>query len=189
MVNDKHINDREACPFLPPAAEVIRPFDTRELREGSQDSEGGQCDAYYLAALCCAQSLWLQGKPAQALLQLNHALGVEIGADAEAVMQWPLPYQAKVWIFTRRHEDGFMGNPVRHYQHLASRMSGPNKELRAWRAWACFHLAEKVLPADEFPRDERQIEQENLLIPDWQKTISEIQERGIVDEAEFLNSI
>ena len=34
--------------------------------------------AYYLAALSCAQSLWLQGKPAQALLQLNHALGVEI---------------------------------------------------------------------------------------------------------------
>jgi hypothetical protein len=82
-----------------------------------------------------------------------------------------------------------MGNPVRHYQHLASRMSGPNKELRSWRAWACFHLAEKVLPADEYPRDDRQIEQENLLIPDWQKTISEIQERGIVGEAEFLNRI
>lgn len=189
MVDYKHIKGREACPFLPPAPEVIRPSDTRALREGSQGSQGSQRETYYLASLCCAQSLWLQGKPAQALLQLNHALGVEIGADSEAVIQWPLPYQAKVWIFTRRHEDGFMGNPVRHYQHLASRMSGPNKELRSWRAWACFHLAEKVLPAAEFPRDDHQIKQENLLIPDWQKTISEIQERGIVGEAEFLNRI
>ena len=179
----QHLAGREACPFLPHAQSILTPSDSRQAREGDDHS------CYYLTALTCAQSLWLQGKPAQALLQLNHALGINLAPDDMAMVQWPLPYQAKVWILTRRHEQGFIGNPVRHYQHLASRMSGPNKELRSWRAWACFHLAEKVLPDAEFPRDDRQIEQETLLIPDWQKTISEIQKRGIVGEAEFLNSI
>jgi len=141
---------------------------------------------FYLAALTCAQSLWLQGKPAQALLQLNHALSVSLQAEDPALLQWPLPYQALVWIFTRRHEDGFMGNPVRHYQHLATRMSGPNKELRSWRAWACFHLAESVLPEDEFPRDERQIQNEDLEIVSWQLTMSRLEQLGQVREVILL---
>lgn len=179
----QHIKGREACPFLPAAPDVLKPSDTRRLRDG--DDRG----AYYLAALTCAQSLWLQGKPAQALLQLNLALGVEMAADTRELVQWPLPYQAKVWIFTRRHEDGFMGNPVRHYQHLASRMSGPNKELRSWRAWACFHLAERVLPADEFPRDLRQIEKEKLIIPSWDTTLQHIDKLGTSAEADYLRRI
>jgi hypothetical protein len=180
MSEPEHIASREDCPFLPPAPEVMRPSDTRALREG--DDPG----AYYLATLACAQSLWLQGKPAQALLQLNHALGVNIGADSEALIQWPLPYQAVVWIFTRRHEDGFMGNPVRLYQHLASRMSGPNKELRTWRAWACFHLAESVLPADGFPRDLRQITREKLEIPTWEEVLTRLRDISPHGEAGLL---
>ena len=171
-----HIPDREACPFLPSATEVLGPSDSKALR-GSGD--------YFLTTLTCAQSLWLQGKPAQALLQLNHALSV-VGGVSD---QWPLPYQAKVWLFTRRHEAGFMGNPVRHYQHLASRMRGPNSELRSWRAWACLHLAENVLPAEDFPRDLRQIEKEQLVIPDWNEVLSRIAEIGSADEATLLKSL
>lgn len=179
----RHIEGRESCPFLPPASGVIRPADTRPLRDGHDQG------AYYTGCLTCAQSLWLEGKPAQALLQLNHALALDLDADSLCVTSWPLPYRAKIWIFTRRHETGFLGNPVRHYQHLASRMSGPNKDLRTWRAWACFHLAMRVLPADEFPRDLRQVIKENLSIPTFESVLSHLQTIGIDGEAELLEKI
>lgn len=179
----QHIEGREACPFLPPAPEAIQPSDTRPFRLG------GDPGAYYTFALKCAQSLWLQGKPAQALLQLNHALGVDMEPDSEALLQWPLPYQAIVWILTRRHEEGFLGNPVRHYQHLASRMSGPRKELRSWRAWACFHLAEQVLPTDEFPRDRRQIEREQLKIPPWDQVLEGLGNHDSAREVSILTGL
>lgn len=168
MPEPQHIANREACPFLPHAAKAMGPSDSRSAREGNDPS------SYYLTALSCAQSLWLQGKPAQALLQLNHALGVKLPANDMILTQWPLPYQAIVWILSRRHEEGFMGNPVRHYQHLASRMSGPNKEQRTWRAWACFHLAQGILPADSFPIDQRQIDKEQLVIPTWHNALKQL---------------
>lgn len=155
MEKNHHIPEREPCPYLPPANEAIRPRDI----SGARKSGGANA---FTAALTCAQSLWLQGLPAQALLQLNHAMSQDLSGEEAP---WPMPYQALVWILSRRHEEGFLGNPVRHFQHLATRMSGPNKELRIARAWVCFHLAESVLPADEFPRDERQIEKERLTIP------------------------
>jgi hypothetical protein len=179
----QHIAGREACPFLPHAQSILTPSDSRQARESGDPS------CYYLAALTCAQSLWLQGKPAQALLQLNHALGVTLAPDDITLTQWPLPYQAKVWILTRRHEEGFMGNPVRHYQHLASRISGPNKELRAWRAWACFHLAQGILPADEFPIDQRQIEKERLEIPTWDKVLVPLSHLGSPMETDILRAL
>ncbi len=179
----QHIKGREACPFLPHAQQALGPSHSRSAREA--DDQG----AYYLAALTCAQSLWLQGKPAQALLQLNHALGVDLAADCEALAQWPLPYQAIVWILTRRHEEGFLGNPVRHYQHLATRMSGPNKELRIWRAWACFHLAQGVLPANEFPIDGRQIEREGLIIPTWDEVLAVLDKSGMDQDMQILTAL
>ncbi len=112
-----------------------------------------------------------------------------LAPDDIALTQWPLPYQAKVWIYTRRHEEGFIGNPVRHYQHLASRMSGPNKELRAWRAWACFHLAQSILPADEFPVDQRQIEKEQLEIPIWDKVLVQLNRIGSPAETDILRAL
>ncbi len=176
----RHIEGRESCPFLPPASSVIRPADIRRLRDG--DDRG----AYYTGCLTCAQSLWLEGKPAQALLQLNHALALDLDAGTPAVMQWPLPYRAKVWIFTRRHETGFLGNPVRHYQHLATRVSGPQRELRSWRAWACFHLAEHILPANEYPRDQQQIIQDNLTIPGWDEVMAAFHDDNKTHEAALL---
>ena len=183
MPASEHIEGREACPVLPHAARMMSPSDSRAAREGNDVS------TYYLATLTCAQSLWLQGKPAQALLQLNHALGVKLPAADMTLTQWPLPYQGIVWILSRRHEDGFMGNPVRHYQHLASRMSGPNNEQRTYRAWACFHLAQRVLPASEFPLDHRQIKKEHLMIPEWEATLTKIKQCGVEGEAQLLRKI
>ena len=165
----QHIADREACPFLPHANEPMSPSDSRAVRNSLDQS------SYYLSALTCAQSLWLQGKPAQALLQLNHSLAVKLSKADTIKYQWPPPFQAIAWILSRRHETGFMGNPVRHYQHLASRMSGPNKELRTWRAWACFHLAQEILPADLFPHDQSQIDKEQLIIPGWNVVIEQLE--------------
>ena len=161
MEKHQHITGRETCPFLPEADKPIRPSEIAPIRK-----KGG-IKAYH-AKLACAQSLWLQGLPAQAILQLNHAMSHDFGNEETS---WPIPYQALVWIMTRRHEGGFLGNPVRHFQHLATRMSGSNKELRATRAWLCFHLAESVLPTDEFPRDARQIESEQITIPDHRESI------------------
>ncbi|MGJ8676552.1 MAG: hypothetical protein ACSHX0_03450 [Akkermansiaceae bacterium] len=171
-----HIPGRENCPHLPPASQVIRPSEARRIRE-TQDVER----AIY-STLTCAQSLWLEGKPAQALLQLNHVLGIAELTSFTA-------YKAKVWMFQQRHLGGFLGNPVRHYQHLASRVSGDLKDLRSWRAWACFHLAEQVLEAREFPRDLLQIEKEKLIIPSWDDVMLHMERLASAGEASFLSHL
>lgn len=171
-----HLSDRESCPFLPPATTVLSPSYSRSQR-GTQD--------YYFSTLSCAQSLWLQGKPAQALLQLNHTLSIINPPPSK----WPLPYEAIFWILTHRHQGGFMGNPVRHFQHLASRMSEPNKEIRSWRAWACFHLAQSILPDEEFPPDHQQIKKENLDIPNWDETLEKISLLTSAKETELLRKL
>lgn len=58
-----------------------------------------------------------------------------------------------------------MGNPRRHYQHLATRMVAPHKELRTWRAWACWYLAKEVLPEADYPHDSQQVRQERVVKP------------------------
>ena len=68
-------------------------------------------------------------------------------------------------------------------------MSGPNKELRAWRAWACFHLAQSILPADEFPVDQRQIEKEQLEIPIWDKVLVQLNRIGSPAETDILRAL
>jgi hypothetical protein len=123
--------------------------------------------AFYQDALRYAQSQWLAGKPAQAILQLDKAWLADLTEAPESAAADPSPYHALAWIL--RHAAmgncGYLGNPVRHFQHLASRMSGPRAELRAWRAWLCLHLAQRVLPRAGFPRDGRQIAREGLWIP------------------------
>lgn len=137
-------------PHLPDAPPGLDPGHTRRHRR--------ECGPlFHRACLELAQSFWQQGKPAQAILQLN---------KAAFVPTLPAPYPALVWFLIHRRPDLFLGNPVRHFQHLASRMSGEHAPLRAWRAWACFHLAHEILPPADFPRDEEQIAHEDLLIPD-----------------------
>jgi hypothetical protein len=108
----------------------------------------------------------------------------DLPADDPVLQAHPPPYRALVWILetAASGDHGYLGNPVRHFQHLASRMSGPRAEIRAWRAWLCFHLAEKSLGCPGFPRDGGQLAREGLWIPGLQRTIPEISKHGWKNE-------
>ena len=168
---------RLTCPYLPTVDRVWRAIDMAPFRE-RRDAE------FYLAALSFAQSLLQEGKPAQALLQINKSFLAEM-TEPSILSQWPPAYAAKKWIFTQDwEEEEFLGNPVRHYQHLASRMSGPQAELRSWRAWGCLYLAEKSLP--QMPRDEEQIEKEGLVIPSLERVLQQLDVLGWQGEGDVL---
>lgn len=150
------------CPWLP---EVEEQYDFSITRRHGKD-RGAE---FYLDALRYAQSQWRLGKPAQAILQLDRAWMAESAVDD------PAPYSALLWILemAATGECGFLGNPVRHFQHLASRMKGRRAEVCSWRAWYCFHLAERTLGGVEFPRDGEQIAREGLWIPGWKRVCGE----------------
>lgn len=150
---------------------------------------GSYDDRFYEAALRYGQSLWLEGKAAQALLQMNKALMADLSGEEDVLRNYPLPYAAKRWVIEHCPAEEFLGNPVRHYQHLASRMSGPRAELRTWRAWGCFHLSAALLPAADYPRDERQIEREELAIPEWLETLEQLASLGLPGESDLLREV
>jgi hypothetical protein len=129
--------------------------------------------AFYQDALRYAQSQWISGKPAQAILQIDKAWMAEDPGETAH------PYQALVWMLRHAADGsaGYLGNPVRHFQHLASRMSGPRSEIRSWRAWLCLHLAERILPHG-YPRDGRQLAREGLWIPGLPRCLSAIRHLG-----------
>jgi hypothetical protein len=177
-----HIEDfrppNPPCPWLPEVGQI---HDFTITRRHGRD----RGPAFYQDALGYAQSQWVSGKPAQAILQLNKAWMADL-SDQEAVLErYPPPYRALVWIMRRSMDGscGYLGNPVRHFQHLASRMSGPRAEIRAWRAWLCLHLAERVLPSGSFPRDGHQIAREGLWIPGAGRALEAVKEGGWPAEA------
>lgn len=170
-----------ACPWLPEVGEI---HDFSITRSHGEAKGGG----FYLDALRYAQSQWLVGKPAQAILQLNKAWMADLSGGDPVLLSHPPPYRALVWILemASTRDSGYLGNPVRHFQHLASRMSGPRAETRSWRAWICLHLAEKALNPIEYPRDGEQIAREGLWIPSLQQALHEVSENGWPGEAEEL---
>ncbi|MBL9116198.1 MAG: GNAT family N-acetyltransferase [Verrucomicrobiaceae bacterium] len=145
----------EPCPLLPEVQRVWRASDV--TRFGDERSP-----TFYEASLCYAQSQWRCGFPAQAILQINRSFACTLSKQQ---MTWPLAYDAIAWLITHRREGQFVGNPTRHFQHLATRMVEPNKELRSWRAWACWHLSRALLPQDVFPGDAVQIRKEGVVEP------------------------
>jgi len=165
----------ESCPWLPEVNQTLGWQHTR--RHGS--ARGAE---FYRDALCYAQSQWLAGKPAQAILQLNKAWMADLGGEA-ILAEYPSPYRALVWMLQHAAEGnpGFFGNPVRHFQHLATRMSGPRAEIRTWRAWLCFHLAEAILP--DCPRDGAQLCREGIRIPTRQQALAMVGKLGWKGEA------
>ncbi len=181
MMERRHLEDREACPLLPDVGEVLTAEVTAAFRRTYNVD-------FYLAALRYAQSLWLEGKAAQSLLQLNKSLMAELTGGERVLMDWPLPYAAKRWVMENCPADEFLGNPVRHYQHLATRMSGPQPELRRWRAWACFHVAEAVVDRQANPRDEDQIVREGVQIPEWETVLTALAELGIPGEENLVRA-
>ena len=146
------------CPFLPDTDRVIKAAEIVALGK-----ERGP--VFYEASLRYGQSQWRTGFPAQALLQCNRALSTLLSGDEPVLQQWPLPYSTMSWLMVNRKEGQFLGNPRRHFQHLATRMVEPHKELRVWRAWACWYLAKAVLWEDEFPADWKQIRAEGVVEP------------------------
>jgi hypothetical protein len=166
------------CPSLPEVSE-IHDFTLTRRHGGARGAE------FYQDALRYAQSQWISGKPAQAVLQLDKAWMADLSAGHPVFEKDPAPYQALVWILRRAScgDCGYLGNPVRHFQHLASRMSGPRPGIRSWRAWLCFQLAERVLPRAGFPRDGRQIAREGLWIPGFGCTLAAVAEFGWAGEA------
>jgi hypothetical protein len=177
-----HFQEREPCPWLPQVESRLGPGVTRGLAEKRVD--------FYLAALSYSQSLWMEGKPAQAILQLNKAWMANLDGAEDILTVHPPPYRALRWIIERAKggEAGFMGNPVRHFQHLASRMSGPRAEARVWRAWACFHLASFILDAPHYPRDGVQIAREGLWIPGRDHVLHRLRKCGWIHETSHLVS-
>jgi hypothetical protein len=164
------------CPFLPavrkawPAAALAR---FRGRRQGA---------AAYAAALRCAQSRWLAGLPAQALLMLDRALACDLSACPAAAARHPPPYQALAWILRHAPPDAFLGNPRRHFQHLATRMNnGPMRELRIWRAWACWAIVRRARPG--FPADTAQLDRDGLHEPTPEPIFRQLARLGPPGEA------
>jgi ribosomal protein S18 acetylase RimI-like enzyme len=154
----------EPCPFLPLPD---RPFTHDDIHALGAD----RSERFYFTAMSYAQALWLAAFPAKALLLVNRALSCALpqvllhdpGSGEPGYS--PAPYHAKAWIMHYRAADKFIGNPCRHYQHLATRMVEPHKELRTWRAWACWYLAKELLPESEFPPDTQQVREEQVVKP------------------------
>lgn len=151
------------------------------MRQVRGDTHG---ERFYQQALLCGQSLWLQGLPAQALLMFNHALGADLNGDEPVLKSWPLPYAAMAWVMMRRTEDQFIGNPRRHFQHLATRMVGPLKARRSARAWACWSMACRIFP--EYPADEKQIAEEGVREPGRNEIVAMLADEGIDGEVEVF---
>ncbi|WP_265594266.1 hypothetical protein [Haloferula sp. BvORR071] len=169
------------CPLLPEVHEGLDRAVTRALsvRKGPD---------FYAATFRYAQSLWREGKPAQAILQLNKAFMSDLSGAEEVLQIHPPPYAVLVWFLRHRPEGYFVGNPVRHFQHLATRVSGERKEIRAWRAWACFHLSQTVLPAAEFPVDNEQVAGEGIVFPEWDTVVEVIGRLGWRGEREVIEA-
>ena len=171
-----HLEGIEPCPWLPRAD---APLDSHATRRFGKE----RGPAFYEAALCYAQSLWLQGFPARALLLVNRALGANVSGKEPVVAEWPLPYRAAAWIMQHRGSDQFIGNPRRHYQHLATRMVEPRKELRTWRAWACWAISRRIFP--DYPADEEQIENEGVVEPTHDSIAAALKRHGLPGEGDL----
>ena len=167
------------CPHLPSIEKQLSITHTRTHRQ--------ECsDAYHLACTELAQSLWRTGSPAQAILQLDKSMMAD-SADTPLTV----PYTAILWIILNSPSDQFLGNPVRHFQHLASRMNmaQPNAKLRVWQAWACLHITEAHTPEGTYPRDLEQIEKEKLVVPTASETLAELRLLSPTEETNIVQRI
>ncbi len=139
------------CPDLPTPPPGL---DHRHLSRHGDARDG----AFYLSCLDYAQALWHRALPARAVLCLDRAFGADLRGDEPELQTWPLPYAAMAWFLVHTPPDLFIGNPRVHFQHYADRMNQPRRELRAARAWACWHLARRLRP--EWPSDPRHFVEE-----------------------------
>jgi len=131
------------CPYLPSGQKKLSWRELNALR----DDQG---EELYLLCLEYGQQLWLENLPARALLAVDRALYCDVSADAECLINYPLPYAAISWLVSQPTEQ-FTGNARVHYQHLADRVRGDRAAQKKWRAWAAWAIVRRVrpdLPAD-----------------------------------------
>jgi hypothetical protein len=131
------------CPYLPSGQKKLSWRELNALR----DDQG---EELYLLCLEYGQQLWLENLPARALLAVDRALYCDVSADAESLINYPLPYGAIGWLVSQPTEQ-FTGNARVHYQHLADRVRGDRAAQKKWRAWAAWAIVRRVrpdLPAD-----------------------------------------
>ncbi len=176
----EHLLTIEPCPYLP---EVDEPLGAAEMKRFASD----RSEDFYLRALECAQSLWLQGLPAQSILLMNRAFSADLKGGERVLERWPLPYAGMRWVMEARKEDQFIGNPRRHFQHLATRMVAPRKELRTWRAWGCWILACGVFP--DYPADEKQLVEEAIEEPSASLIEDKLGRIGLPSEVKIWKAV
>jgi GNAT superfamily N-acetyltransferase len=162
----------DPCPYLPAVERVWKSADISSLGED-------RGPRFYHASLQYAQSQWRCGLPGQALLQINRSLVCYLTTEE---MSWPLAYRAVAWLLAQRSDAQFIGNPRRHFQHLATRMVEPHKELRTWRAWACWDLARSMLPEAAFPADMKQIRSEGVVEPTRERIREKLNQLSPADD-------
>lgn len=162
-------------PLLP---DIDRVYEAAEINAFGKD----RGPVFYETCHRYAQSLWRLGYPAKCILLLNRALSCPLPGTEPVLRAWPLPYKAMAWLLIHRPADQFIGNPRRHWQHLATRMVPPHKDLRTWRAWACWYLAKEILPANEFPPDLQQIREEGVVEPAYAEIHSKLSALSPADD-------
>ena len=180
-----HLTHLKPCPVLPKAEAPLSHLVMAPFRK-----ERGV--EFYKTALTYAASLWLQGLPARSLLLINRALSADLTGHEPILDEWPLPYQAAAWVMANRPQPAetfFIGNPRRHYQHLATRMVPPRKDQRQWRAWACWYLATLLLPSDAFPADAKQIAEEGVIEPTPLAIAEALEQHGLPGERALWESV
>jgi len=101
---------------------------------------------FYFKALQYGHYLWCQGHAGRAILALTRALYTDLASNDPVLQQWPLPYAALRWMVANHSSDDFPGNPRISFQHQATRLRGPRRELRRARAWAVWALIRKARP-------------------------------------------
>lgn len=131
------------CPHLP---EVAADMSHRSLTGVKKDSP-----EFYFNALQYGHYLWQTGHAGRALLAVTRALYADVMEGDPILKTWPLPYAALLWIATHHEKEDFPGNPRVSFQHQATRLRGPRRELRrarAWAVWALIRQAKPGLPGD-----------------------------------------
>jgi hypothetical protein len=159
------------CPHLP----TPRPNMDWRIYEPYGETRGA---GFYGAALEYGHFLWHRQLPARAILCLDRAMGADLGGDEPVVNSWPIPYAAMAWFLREVPRELFCGNPRVHFQHYADRMNAPRKEVRQWRAWACWAIARTVRP--ELPGDPRH----TVVEPTWEAIGAGLDAAGLPGEAE-----
>jgi hypothetical protein len=108
---------------------------------------------FYLTALRYGNYLWQRGYAARSLLCLDRAFGADVPATDPVLRDWPLPYRAMAWLIASTPPGVFIGTPRVHFQPFADRMNEPRRDIRRWRAWACWEISRVVRP--DLPGDPR----------------------------------